>query len=356
MGEIVETKRDSNYYQFAEDLTYEQWLEIGQNLMQATQNIMWWLGDWWNFGDRKYGELAAQALNMEIPYNTFSKASYVANKVPLERRNPELSWTHHSEVASLDAGLQKEYLDKAIDEGLSVKALRSIIKKQKVLETIIESDNVDLEDLGLNYKPTTFWSFGKKNELYGYDEENKTHPQLIGNLLYFYGGVPSETKLIDMSDKFQVTKDVATAMGFDCKSYDLDPIPSAKKVEKFDFINDRFPASMGEADLIIFNSLDAEYNMGRVDIENYLARTILSLSTSCSLNSKVAIITRNYPDFNLQDLFRLVENTMNFDLEQVITAKSKYLVTKDSELTAIQQKSLVDTTAYIIVLNKVHDN
>ena len=45
MGEIVETKRDSNYYQFAEDLTYEQWLEIGQNLMQATQNIMWWLGD-----------------------------------------------------------------------------------------------------------------------------------------------------------------------------------------------------------------------------------------------------------------------------------------------------------------------
>ena len=80
------------------------------------------------------------------------------------------------------------------------------------------------------------------------------------------------------------------------------------------------------------------------------------LNTEESLNSKVAIITRNYPDFNLQDLFRLVENTMNFDLEQVITAKSKYLVTKDSELTAIQQKSLVDTTAYIIVLNKVHDN
>ncbi len=66
MGEIIQTKRESNYFQFAEDTTYEQWLEIGNNLMQANQNIMWWLGDWWNFGDRKYGEIAAQALNMEI--------------------------------------------------------------------------------------------------------------------------------------------------------------------------------------------------------------------------------------------------------------------------------------------------
>ncbi len=355
MREIVQTKRDSNYFQFAEDTTYEQWLEIGQNLMQATQNIMWWLGDWWNFGDRKYGELAAQALNMEIPYNTFSKASYVANKIPLERRNPELSWTHHSEVASLDSGLQQQYLEKAIDENLSVKALRSIIKKQKVLETIIENDNVDLEDLGLNYKPTTFWSFGNKNEIYGYDDENKTHPQLIGNLLYFFGGVPSETKLVDMTDKYQVTKDVATAMGFQCKTFDQDPHPKASKVVQHDFIFDRYPATISDADVTIFNSLDAENNL-EVDVESYMSAAILSLSKNLALNSKLIIITKNYEDCTLQDLFRIIEKTLNFDLEQIIAAKSKYSVTKDGELNAIKDKVLVNTTAHILVLNKIYEN
>ena len=355
MGEIVQTQRDSNYYKFAEDTTYEQWLEIGKNLMQATQNIMWWLGDWWNFGDRKYGELAAQALDMEIPYNTFSKASYVANKVPIERRNPELSWTHHSEVAPLDPGLQKEYLDRAIDEGLSVKALRSVIKKQKVLESIVENKNVDLEDLGLNYKPTTFWTFGNKNEIYGYDDENKTHPQLIGNLLYFYGGVPNETKIVDMTDKYQVTKDVATAMGFQCKTFDQDPHPKASKVTQHDFLFDRYPATISDADLVIFNSLDAENNL-EVDVESYMSSAIFNLSKNISLNSKLVIIARNYPGCTLQDLFKIIEESSNFDFEQIISAKSKYLVTKDTELTAIKNKQLIDTTAHIIVLNKVLDN
>lgn len=355
MGEIIETKRDSNYFQFNEDTTYEQWLEIGKNLMQATQNIMWWLGDWWNFGDRKYGELAAQALNMDIPYNTFSKASYVASKVPIELRNPELSWTHHSEVASLDAGLQKEYLDKAVEQNLSVKALRSIIKKQKVLETILESDTVDLENLGLNYKPSNFWTFGTKSELYGYDDENKTHPQLIANLLFFFGGVPSETKVVDISDKFQVTKDVATAMGFQCKTYDLDPHPSSKKVEKYDFITQRFPSSIEEADLVIFNSLDAEHLLG-VSIENYLPQVIMSLNKVAKLNSKIVIITRNYQEFNFQKIFRLVEDEMNFDLEEIITARSKDQTTKDQELTAISKKKLLDRTSYLLIFNKNYDN
>src|SRR6185312_2349893 len=45
-----------------EDLTYERWASIGQTLQQLERSVGFWLGDWWNYGERRWGELSAQAV------------------------------------------------------------------------------------------------------------------------------------------------------------------------------------------------------------------------------------------------------------------------------------------------------
>ena len=45
-----------------EDLTYERWAAIGQTFQQLERSVGFWLGDWWNNGERKWGELSAQAI------------------------------------------------------------------------------------------------------------------------------------------------------------------------------------------------------------------------------------------------------------------------------------------------------
>ena len=86
MGEIELAKIQSISLDLKDDLEYEEWVEIGEALTNQAKHIMWWLGDWWNYGDRKYGELASQALDFGIPYSTFSNAAYVANKIPLKEK------------------------------------------------------------------------------------------------------------------------------------------------------------------------------------------------------------------------------------------------------------------------------
>ena len=35
------------------DLSYERWVEIGQTLQQMERSIQFWLGDWWDWGERR---------------------------------------------------------------------------------------------------------------------------------------------------------------------------------------------------------------------------------------------------------------------------------------------------------------
>jgi hypothetical protein len=49
-------------YELPEDLTYERWAAIGQTFQQLERSVGFWLGDWWNNGERKWGELSAQAI------------------------------------------------------------------------------------------------------------------------------------------------------------------------------------------------------------------------------------------------------------------------------------------------------
>ena len=39
-----------------EDTTYEEWARLGHAFDRADRSLRWWIGDWWNFGERAYGD------------------------------------------------------------------------------------------------------------------------------------------------------------------------------------------------------------------------------------------------------------------------------------------------------------
>jgi N6-adenosine-specific RNA methylase IME4 len=102
-------------------------------LNQIEGAIQWWIGDWLNFGECKYGELYAQAIEAGANTGTWMNYKYVANRVKTSLRNEVLGYHHHVSVAPLEPEDQKYWLEKAEKEGLSVTALRQAIKHEKLL-------------------------------------------------------------------------------------------------------------------------------------------------------------------------------------------------------------------------------
>lgn len=101
--------------------TFEEWEETGKILGIAEKSVLFWIGDWLNYGEHKWGEMYAQALDKtDFDYQTLKDAKWVANRVELSLRKDNLTFNHHKEVASLNTEKQKEFLDlaKKIRKGL----------------------------------------------------------------------------------------------------------------------------------------------------------------------------------------------------------------------------------------------
>lgn len=115
-----------------ESLTYDDWERCGEALQAAEGSISWWLGDWLNFGERKYAEKYSQALDPEAKnYGALRNAAWVSKQVELSRRRDKLSFAHHQDVAPLEPIEQDEWLSKAENEGLTSKELRVAIAAEK---------------------------------------------------------------------------------------------------------------------------------------------------------------------------------------------------------------------------------
>jgi N6-adenosine-specific RNA methylase IME4 len=110
-------------------MSYDDWAEVGETLEKISGAWQWWYGDWWNFGDSRYGEKHAQALP-EKDYGTKSNAAAVAGRIEFPRRRGNLSFGHHVVVAYLDSPDDQDYwLETAITEELTVAQLRKAVKQ-----------------------------------------------------------------------------------------------------------------------------------------------------------------------------------------------------------------------------------
>jgi len=64
------------------------------------KSAQWWLGDWVMFGEQRYGEKHAQAIEATgYSYQTIANAKWIAGKFEFSERTENLTWYHHMNVA-----------------------------------------------------------------------------------------------------------------------------------------------------------------------------------------------------------------------------------------------------------------
>ena len=132
-----------------ESLTLEQWLALGERLRQFERSVLWWIGDWWRFGQRKYGKAAETAAVTGKAYQTVRDAAWVATKFSdLSRRRDNLSWSHHREVAALPEKAQDKLLNQAERQGWSRNELRFQVQPTEIVDDfgadgVFRRDNLD---------------------------------------------------------------------------------------------------------------------------------------------------------------------------------------------------------------------
>jgi hypothetical protein len=111
------------------DLTFKAWEDIGHQLCGIEQARQWWIGDWINYGERRYGEKYAQALDVTgLALSTLQSCAYVAGRVELAARRQLVPWSLHAEVAKLEPAEREAILDRVEAEGMSRAALRLALK------------------------------------------------------------------------------------------------------------------------------------------------------------------------------------------------------------------------------------
>ena len=111
------------------DPTFEEWCDVWKFIQKASGAVHFWIGDALNYGEQKWGEMYAQAMETTgFDYQTLADDKYVSAKVPLSHSRENLSFSSHREVASLSPERQEELLEQATREGLRSKDIRALAK------------------------------------------------------------------------------------------------------------------------------------------------------------------------------------------------------------------------------------
>src|SRR3954454_16674794 len=118
----------------AGDLSLLEWSQSGRRLGIIGRGTGWWIGDWVNYGNARFGERYVRAARITgYDVQTLMNMVYVASRFDVSRRRPNLSWSHHAELAALDPADQDHWLSRAEAERLSVRSLREEVRRARRL-------------------------------------------------------------------------------------------------------------------------------------------------------------------------------------------------------------------------------
>lgn len=136
---------------------FEEWERLGVNVQRFARSHQWWVGDWLNFGDDKFGEEAWQAVDgLGFEPKTLSNWMRVALYVPADIRYApdELSWSHHRIVAELPHKRDRQRsLAKAFKNGWTTREL------QEYVNGLISKDTADEPEQEEDAVPPTAHTF-----------------------------------------------------------------------------------------------------------------------------------------------------------------------------------------------------
>ena len=112
-------------------MAFDDWQGVGETLFKMEHLVNWALGDWWVYGERTYGESAAQAAPTGYALKTLQNAAWVADRIEPSRRREDLTWSHHCEVAALEPAKADELLSEAAAENWTRNDLRAEVRRVK---------------------------------------------------------------------------------------------------------------------------------------------------------------------------------------------------------------------------------
>jgi hypothetical protein len=180
--------------QFNEELTFDEWDALGQQLAPVGKSIGFIIGDWINYGEGRYGEKYEDALNRTgLAYNTLRHYAYVARKVEMCVRKHNLDYCIHATVAKLKTDDEKSYwLEMADKHDLSVRRLRKSINFGRLAtEEEVQGDPADkgvVTHLALINRLIRWWKQTTANDpVDRWDEEQRENVKKdFGRLLEIY--------------------------------------------------------------------------------------------------------------------------------------------------------------------------
>jgi hypothetical protein len=123
--------------------TYEDYLAYYMQLNDANNVISWSKADFLLYMSQKLGSNSIMLLSKEIglPFGTVDNYIRVAKAFPFDRRNYELSFSHHFKASFADTYDKKtktfltdkrfEWLNKAQDDKMSTRRLQANIQEEK---------------------------------------------------------------------------------------------------------------------------------------------------------------------------------------------------------------------------------
>ena len=86
---------------FKRDVSKEEWMDVFKALKQVEGCVQFWIGDCLAYRQQKWGMYDDIAEETGYADRTLRLVKETAEKIESGRRLPELSFSHHVEVASL---------------------------------------------------------------------------------------------------------------------------------------------------------------------------------------------------------------------------------------------------------------
>lgn len=104
------------------DMDLEEWKSAGTLLGRFERATLWWIGDWWAFGEHRYGDRRAIVNSPDWTgpsFQTCANAASVCRAFTTSRRRELLSFKHHDVIARL-ARVRPEVADALLEEAEQV--------------------------------------------------------------------------------------------------------------------------------------------------------------------------------------------------------------------------------------------
>ncbi len=123
---------------FKREITREEWQTVFNALSNVEGCVQFWIGDCLKYREQTWGMYDEVAKDTGIDKGTLKDYKNISKHVEKEVRTSDLSFSHHKQVAFLKPDKQKEFLDRAVEEKLSVRELRNEVRKEQHLTKEIE--------------------------------------------------------------------------------------------------------------------------------------------------------------------------------------------------------------------------